>query len=218
MLALRSAFHDQNQALRLVEGLRWPDHVACPCCGGTSRIGRLGGSSTTKGSFKCYGCRRRFSVRTGTLLEGSHVSLDRWLRVTFLLSCATRHVGGKHVEEASSVAPRIARLLRRKLLHLRDDVNRSSSSHLSTRMVDWGCELATEEAATFGDLCKAVGIPVDTDGGAFIAAMEIILVQPSQTVRWQHVRAVSSGHMGLGLSKDWIFGPDEPAEMVFDRL
>jgi hypothetical protein len=218
MLALKSAFHDEEQSLRLMEAVRWPDHVVCPCCGEASRIGRLGGSTTTTGSFKCYACRRRFSVRTGTVLEGSRIPLGRWLRVVFLLTGATRRVACKHVEEASSVAPRIARALRRKLLYLGSDLSGHPLSYPSMRILDWGCELATEEAAAFADLCRAVGVPGDTNGEAFIAAIERIFGLPAQAAQRLPEHAVPFGQQDLGRSQDWIFGPYERTKMAFDRL
>jgi transposase-like protein len=46
---------------------------------------KIGGQSTRIGVYKCYQCRKRFSVRVGTVFEDSHVSIRLWLQAIYLL-------------------------------------------------------------------------------------------------------------------------------------
>jgi transposase-like protein len=50
----------------------------------------LDGASTRIGSFKCYGCRRIFSITYGTIFERSHVPLHKWLQALYLTSFGRR--------------------------------------------------------------------------------------------------------------------------------
>jgi transposase-like protein len=43
----------------------------------------------TKGWYHCNPCRKKFTVRVGTLYERSHIPLSKWLHATYLL-CASK--------------------------------------------------------------------------------------------------------------------------------
>jgi transposase-like protein len=81
------AFGDEDAAYRLLEEAVWPQGPVCPRCKG-GNAGRLRGVSTRAGTYKCYDCRKPFTVKIGTMLEGSHVPLRLWLQAIFLLNCA----------------------------------------------------------------------------------------------------------------------------------
>jgi transposase-like protein len=81
-------FQDEEAAYRFVEERIWPDGPVCPHCNGTGRTGKLTGTSTRIGTYKCYECRKPFTVKVGTLFEASHVPLHIWLRAIFLV-CST---------------------------------------------------------------------------------------------------------------------------------
>ena len=68
------AFRDEPSATFLLEQARWPGGPACPRCG-SEAIGRLPDAT---GRRWCGRCRRRYSVRTGTVLERGHAPLTAW--------------------------------------------------------------------------------------------------------------------------------------------
>jgi transposase-like protein len=41
------------------------------------------------GVWKCYDCRKQFTVKVGTVFEQSHVPLHKWFQATHLL-CASK--------------------------------------------------------------------------------------------------------------------------------
>ena len=47
------------------------------------------GKSTRIGTYKCYQCRKPFTVKVGTVFESSHVPLRKWLQATFLM-CSSK--------------------------------------------------------------------------------------------------------------------------------
>ena len=80
-------FTDPVAAAEYLEGIRWPDGPVCPHCGETERCNRLMGKATAhRRVFKCYGCRKQFTVMVGTIFESSHVPLNKWLAA--FTSCA----------------------------------------------------------------------------------------------------------------------------------
>jgi transposase-like protein len=83
------AFRCEEAAYDYVERMVWPDGPVCAHCGNAERIGKLRGQSTKVGTYKCYGCRKPFNVKIGTVLESTHVPLHIWLQALYLLySCA----------------------------------------------------------------------------------------------------------------------------------
>ena len=80
-------FANETNAIRFIEGLRWADGVVCPHCNG-NHTGRL-----KQGQYhQCQDCRQKFTVRTGTVFERSHIPLDKWLYAMYILQTARKGV------------------------------------------------------------------------------------------------------------------------------
>lgn len=79
-------FHDETAAYEFLEARVWPKGPVCPHCGGVERISKMQGKSTPVGSYKCYQCRSKFTVKVGTVFEDSHVPMNLWLQAMYLCS------------------------------------------------------------------------------------------------------------------------------------
>jgi transposase-like protein len=84
------AFTDEDIARKVIEASRWPNGITCPHCGLPDRVKTLGGKSMGPGWYHCAGCREKFTVRTGTLYERSHIPLNKWLLATHLLTSSKK--------------------------------------------------------------------------------------------------------------------------------
>ncbi len=73
-------FSDPNVCVELVAALRWPDGVVCPHCE-SKNVGFL----RSRRIWKCRGCRKQFSVKTGTIFEDSPIPLDKWLTAVWMV-------------------------------------------------------------------------------------------------------------------------------------
>ena len=76
-----------------VEARIWPEVPVCPHCGGVDRISKMGGKSTRIGVYKCYQCRKQFSVKVNTVFEDSHVPMRLWLQGMYLLCPSKKGIG-----------------------------------------------------------------------------------------------------------------------------
>jgi transposase-like protein len=83
-------FHDEKAAYAFVEARVWPTGPTCPHCGGFDRIGALTGKSTRIGVYKCYQCRKPFTVKVGTVFESSHIPMHIWLQAMALMSSSKK--------------------------------------------------------------------------------------------------------------------------------
>ena len=81
-------FHDEAKALAHLEASRWPDGVNCPHCG-SLRVRKMEGK-TQAGMFLCNDCRDKFTVRSGSVMERSHVPLHKWLLATHIMAASKK--------------------------------------------------------------------------------------------------------------------------------
>jgi transposase-like protein len=88
-------FHDEDAARADLEAVRWPDGVYCAYCGSFEHVKALGGKSMGPGWYHCGACRKKFTVRVGTVLERSHIPLHKW-RLAFQLLCASKKGMSSH--------------------------------------------------------------------------------------------------------------------------
>jgi len=95
-------FHDEAAAFKALEAIMWSAGKPgnCPHCGVIGKAGRLAvqRSKPSKknpdglpvyGLWKCYACRKQFTVRKGTVFEASHLKLHQWFQAAYLM-CASK--------------------------------------------------------------------------------------------------------------------------------
>ena len=85
---LMSRFETELDAMKYIESIRWVEGRSCPRCGS---------ENTSRASHKtmpywCKPCRKYFSVKTGTLMEGSNIKYKQWLMGIYLLSTSLKGV------------------------------------------------------------------------------------------------------------------------------
>src|ERR1700741_4289627 len=90
-------FHDEEAAFEFVECRVWPTGPVCPHCGGVEKNKKLRGKSTRVGVYKCYDCRKPFTVKVGTIFESSHIPLHQWLRAMFLICSSKKGISSNQL-------------------------------------------------------------------------------------------------------------------------
>lgn len=103
-------FHNEAAAFAHVEQQLWPNgEPACPHCGVIAKAGRLAGLRTKPsrkhpdgkpvvGIWKCYACRKQFTVRVGTIFESSHVPLHIWLQAIHLMASSKKGISTNQLQ------------------------------------------------------------------------------------------------------------------------
>lgn len=108
-------FADELSALRYLEGILWANGVCCPRCGQHGKVGQLNGATTRVGTYKCYKCRKTFSVLHGTLLSASHVPAHKWLQAMYLTEGGTRPMRAHRLGRILNVSFKTAASMMRRL-------------------------------------------------------------------------------------------------------
>ena len=96
-------FHNEEAAYAFVEAHGWPHGPVCPKCGVIGRAGKLGGASTRIGVWKCYECRKPFTVKVGTIFESSHIALRLWLQAIFLIASSKKGISSNQLHRTLGI-------------------------------------------------------------------------------------------------------------------
>lgn len=108
-------FHTEDEAFAYVEARIWPEGPTCPHCGGVERISKMRGQSTRKGLYKCYQCRKPFTVRMGTIFESSKLPLNVWLQAIFLVAGSKKGISSNQLHRTLGVTLKTAWFLSHRI-------------------------------------------------------------------------------------------------------
>jgi transposase-like protein len=78
---LLRTFPDDASALKHFEAIRWREGAFCPYCK-SARVMHFKDGKT----HKCSDCRKRFSIRTGTIFEDSKLPMNTWFAAIWMLT------------------------------------------------------------------------------------------------------------------------------------
>jgi transposase-like protein len=110
---LAPQFTNEDAAVAHVEVSRWPDDVNCPHCGSTN-VHRMAGK-TQAGYFLCNDCRDKFTCRTGTVMERSHIPVHKWLLAIHLLSSSKKGMSAHQLHRMLGVTYKSAWFLAHRI-------------------------------------------------------------------------------------------------------
>jgi transposase-like protein len=91
-------FQTPEAARTFLESVRWPEGPICSHCG------TIGHAYAIKkaGWYRCAekGCRKDFTVTTGTVMERSHIGLHKWLMAFYLMSSSKKGVSAHQLHRS----------------------------------------------------------------------------------------------------------------------
>lgn len=115
-------FTDEDAARSFLEAQRWADGVFCPYCGQVDTVRAFTGKSMGPGWYHCRDCRKKFTVRVGTLYERSHVPLHKWLLATHLLCSSKKGMSAHQLHRMLGVTYKTAWFMAHRIREgMRDD-------------------------------------------------------------------------------------------------
>lgn len=115
-------FHNEEKAYEYVEARIWPSGPVCPHCGGIECSGKLQGKTTRAGLWKCYQCRKPFTVKIGTICEGSKVPMHKWLQAIYLVAGSKKGISSNQLHRILGVTLKTAWFMSHRIREaMRDD-------------------------------------------------------------------------------------------------
>ncbi len=106
-------FADPDVCLEYAKALRWPDGtVKCPRCG-SADVWFLASTRMWKCSVKHE--QRKFSVKVGSIMEDSPLTLDKWLTAMWLLANAKNGISSYELHRAIGITQKSAWFLLQRI-------------------------------------------------------------------------------------------------------
>ena len=116
-------FHNEEAAYEYVESKLWPQGPVCPHCGGVERNSKMQGKSTRIGTYKCYDCRKPFTVKIGTIFEASHIPMRLWLQAIFLISSSKKGISSNQLHRTLGITLKSAWFMSHRIREAMRDNN-----------------------------------------------------------------------------------------------
>lgn len=122
-------FTDERKARSYFEEIRWPNGgVICPHCGNAdaSRIYAIAANIAHKvreGLRECQDCHGQFTVRTGSIMESSHLPLTKWALAYRLMASAKKGISAHQMHRTLGVTYKTAWFLCHRIREAMRDVS-----------------------------------------------------------------------------------------------
>ena len=104
-------FPNESAARGHMELRRWNGRPVCPYCETADRIQLR----YLEGYYRCLTCKSDFTVRTGTIMERSHVPLNKWLYAMYLLTTSRKGVSSLQLAKEIGMTQKTAWFLLHRL-------------------------------------------------------------------------------------------------------
>ena len=105
-------FSDEEAVEGMFIEARWPNGMACPKCGSVNIKAR---PTRKPQPFRCNDCRGDFSVKTGTVMEGSNLKLGKWALAAYLMTTNLKGVSSLKLHRDLGITQKTAWFLEHRI-------------------------------------------------------------------------------------------------------
>lgn len=115
LMQLFRAFPDEQAAINHLTSIRWMNGKFCPLCGNADekRIGTLTGTNT----HKCYACRKRFSIKVGTIFQDTKLPLRTWYAAIWMITNHPKGIASTTLARDLGITQKTAWFVLHRLRH-----------------------------------------------------------------------------------------------------
>jgi len=111
-------FANEQRCIDLVANLKWADgKPVCPKCGAAENSREHYWLDTQK-RWKCYACRKQFSVKVNTIFEDSPIGLDKWLIALWMLCNCKNGISSHEIARDLKITQKSAWHVLHRLRHV----------------------------------------------------------------------------------------------------
>jgi transposase-like protein len=112
LIQMMTAFPDEQSAIDHFTAIRWADGAYCPLCGSTKVY-----HFSDKRTHKCADCRKRFSIKVGTIFEDSKIELRKWMMAIWLITSHKKGIASTTLAKDLGVTQKTAWFMLHRLRH-----------------------------------------------------------------------------------------------------
>jgi transposase-like protein len=109
---LMATFPDEQACVEQLKAIRWQDGEFCPHCG-DNRVYHFSDRKT----FKCGACRKRFSIKVGTIFEDTKLPLRKWFMAVWLITNHPKGVASTTLAKDLKITQKSAWFVLHRLRH-----------------------------------------------------------------------------------------------------
>lgn len=97
-------FSEPTRCFQYAVNLRWENGlVTCPRCGSEKHS-----FISTRRIWSCKGCKKQFTIKVGTVMEDSPITLDKWMGAMWMLANCKNGISSYEVHRALGVTQKTA--------------------------------------------------------------------------------------------------------------
>lgn len=112
LFQMMAAFPDEQTAIDHFTAIRWKDGAYCPLCGSTKVY-----HFSDKRTHKCGDCRKRFSIKVGTIFEDTKIELRKWMMAIWLITSHKKGIASTALAKDIGVTQKTAWFMLHRLRH-----------------------------------------------------------------------------------------------------
>lgn len=106
------AIPDEQAAIDHFRAIRWKNGGHCPHCG-HDKIYHF----KDKKTHKCGSCRKRFSIKVGTIFEDTKIPLRKWMAAIWLITSHKKGIASTQLAKDIKVTQKTAWFMLHRLRH-----------------------------------------------------------------------------------------------------
>lgn len=109
-------FKDEKTCYKYLEDFRWGNEITCSHCeNDTYYTVKSRGNFKDVPSYRCTNCDLPFTVRTGTIFQGSKVEMKKWFHAIYELMTCKKGISSVQLAERIGVSQKTAWLMNHKI-------------------------------------------------------------------------------------------------------
>lgn len=105
-------FSSESAVAKYLVNRRWPGGKICPHCNSSRTVEIV---SKKPMPYRCQGCRKHFSIRTGTVLAESKIPLVKWFFAIYLMTTARKGISSVQLAKELGVTQKTAWFLEHRI-------------------------------------------------------------------------------------------------------
>lgn len=115
----------EERARAFLEAIIWPNGPVCPHCGSSDVYRMTPKAGSVKpgraGLLRCRSCKKQFTVTVGTVFEGSHVPLHKWLMAVHFMTASKKGISSHQLHRMLGVSYPAAWFMTHRIRHAMKD-------------------------------------------------------------------------------------------------
>jgi len=114
LVQLFSYFNNEQVCREYLEQIRWNGNITCPY--EDCKHDKVFKYSNGK-VYKCDKCKRQFSVKVGTMFEGSKISLQKWFAAIYLMTSHKKGISSLQLHRDLGITQKTAWFMLHRIRH-----------------------------------------------------------------------------------------------------